>query len=113
MPARWAMREADFEVLLRLVERLGGGERGGPGGGPGGAPGGARGGGGGGGGGAAALGRALAAASGEPEAVRLIEGAFAAAPRCPHYGAERLQRWGPPAGCAATAARPAARPSTR
>src|SRR3954471_8472106 len=29
MPARWAMREADFEVLLRLVERLGGGERGG------------------------------------------------------------------------------------
>jgi hypothetical protein len=25
MPAGWAMREADFEVLLRLVERLGGG----------------------------------------------------------------------------------------
>src|SRR4051794_28642576 len=24
MPARWAMREADFEVLPRLVERLGG-----------------------------------------------------------------------------------------
>ena len=82
------MREADFEVLLRLVERLGGEQR-------------------------AALGRALASASGEPEAVRLIEGAFAAAPRCPHCGAARLQRWGPPAGCAATAARPAARPSTR
>jgi transposase-like protein len=63
------MREADFEVLLHLVERLSDGQR-------------------------AALGRALAAASGEPEAVRLIEGAFAAAPRCPHCGAERLQRWG-------------------
>src|SRR5690349_362014 len=63
------MREADFEVLLRLVERLGDEQR-------------------------TALGRALAAASGEPEAVRLIEGAFAAAPRCPHCGAERLQRWG-------------------
>jgi transposase-like protein len=61
------MREADFEVLLRLVERLGDEQR-------------------------TALGRALA--SGEPEAVRLIEGAFAAAPRCPHCGAERLQRWG-------------------
>src|SRR3954447_19698031 len=46
MPARWAMREADFEVLLRLVERLGGGERGGARGGLGGGPG--RGGGGGG-----------------------------------------------------------------
>jgi transposase-like protein len=63
------MREADFEVLLRLVERLGDEQR-------------------------TALGRALAAASGEPEAVRLIEGAFAAAPLCPHCGAERLQRWG-------------------
>src|ERR671933_2757030 len=67
------MREADFEVLLRLVERLGGEQR-------------------------AALGRALASASGEPEAVRLIEGAFAAAPRCPHCGAERLQRWGHASG---------------
>src|ERR671932_2135048 len=45
MPARWAMREADFEVLLRLVGRL-------------------------------------------------SEGAFAAAPRGPHCGAERLQRRG-------------------
>src|SRR6478609_6462062 len=59
MPARWAMREADFEVLLRLVERLSDEQR-------------------------AALGRALASASGEPEAVRLIEQAFAAVPRCPH-----------------------------
>src|SRR4051794_41616159 len=63
------MREADFEVLLHLVERLGDEQR-------------------------TALGRALASASGEPEAVRLIEGAFAVAPRCPHCGAERLQRWG-------------------
>src|SRR5689334_23747089 len=63
------MREADFEVLLRLVERLSDEQR-------------------------TALGRALASASGEPEAVRLLEGAFAAAPRCPHCGAERLQRWG-------------------
>ena len=63
------MREADFEVLLRLVERLSDEQR-------------------------TALGRALASASGEPEAVRLIEAAFAAAPRCPHCGAERLQRWG-------------------
>src|SRR6187549_372557 len=73
MPARWAMREADFDVLLRPVERLGGEQR-------------------------AALGRALASASGEPEAVRLIEGAFAAAPRCPHCGAEKLQRWGSASG---------------
>src|ERR671932_2861290 len=67
------MREADFEVLLRLVERLGGEQR-------------------------AALGRALASASGELEAVRLIEGVFVAAPRCPHCGAERLQRWGSASG---------------
>jgi len=67
------MREADFEVLLRLVERLGGEQR-------------------------AALGRALASVSGEPEAVRLIEGAFAAAPRCPHCAAARLQRWGHASG---------------
>src|SRR3954453_20405027 len=73
MPARWAMREADFEVLLHLVERLGGEQR-------------------------AALGRALASASSEPEAVRLIEEAFAAAPRCTHCGAERLQRWGHASG---------------
>ena len=63
------MREADFEVLLRLVERLGGEQR-------------------------AALGRALASVSGEPEAVRLVEQAFAAAPRCPHCAATTLQRWG-------------------
>src|SRR5204863_9016950 len=73
MPAGCAMREADFEVLLRLVERLGGEQR-------------------------AALGRALASVSGEPEAVRLIEGAFAAAPRCPHCAAARLQRWGHASG---------------
>ena len=63
------MREADFEALLGLVVRLSGEQR-------------------------AALGRALASASGEPEAVRLIEAAFAAAPRCPHCGATGLQRWG-------------------
>src|SRR3954468_14433632 len=63
------MREADFEVLLHLVERLSDEQR-------------------------TALGRALASAPGEPEAVRLLERAFAAAPRCPHCGAERLQRWG-------------------
>src|SRR5690348_259640 len=63
------MREADFEVLLRLVERLGGEQR-------------------------AALGRALASVSGEPEAVRLLEEAFLAAPRCPHCAATALQRWG-------------------
>jgi len=67
------MREADFEVLLHLVERLSDEQR-------------------------TALGRALASASGEPEAVRLIEQAFAAAPRCPHCGAERLQRWGHASG---------------
>src|SRR3982750_3025467 len=67
------MREADFEVLLRLVERLGGEQR-------------------------AALGRALASASGEPEAVRLLEQAFAAAPRCPHCAATTLQRWGSASG---------------
>src|SRR4051795_9271459 len=53
------MREADFEVLLHLVERLSDEQR-------------------------TALGRALASAAGEPEAVRLLEEAFAAAPRCPH-----------------------------
>ena len=63
------MREADFEVLLHLVERLSDEQR-------------------------TALGRALASAAGEPEAVRLIERAFAAASRCPHCGAARLQRWG-------------------
>src|SRR3954453_15944852 len=73
MPARWAMREADFEVLLRLVERLGGEQRG-------------------------ALGRALASASGEPEAVRLIEEAFAAAPRCPHCAEAAARRWGRASG---------------
>src|SRR3982751_2807111 len=99
MPAGCAMRAADFEVLLRLVERLGGEQR-------------------------AALGRALASASGEPEAVRLLEQAFAAAPRCPpraaaaaepgavrlleqafaaaprcpHCAATTLQRWGSASG---------------
>ena len=82
------MRGADLEVLLRPVERLGGEQR-------------------------AALGRPLAAVSGEPEAVRLLEGAFAAASRCPDCAATTLQRWGPPAGCGATAAQPAAGPSTR
>ena len=68
------MREADFGVLLRLVERLGGEQR-------------------------AALGRALASAPGEPEAVRLLEEAFAAAPRCPHCGERRPpQRWGHASG---------------
>jgi transposase-like protein len=67
------MREADFEALLGLVERLSGEQR-------------------------AALGRALASASGEPEAVRLIEHAFAAAPRCPHCRATGLQRWGRASG---------------
>src|SRR3954462_12092977 len=67
------MREADFEVLLRLVEQLGGEQR-------------------------AALGRALASASDEPEAVRLLEQAFAAAPRCPHCAATTLQRWGSASG---------------
>src|SRR5215213_9726543 len=69
MPVRYGMREADFEALLGLVVRLSGEQR-------------------------AALGRALASASGEPEAVRLIEAAFAAAPRCPHCGAAGLQRRG-------------------
>ena len=67
------MREADFEVLLHLVERLSDEQR-------------------------TALGRALASASGEPEAVRLLGRAFVAAPRCPHCGAERLQRWGHASG---------------
>src|ERR687886_1988674 len=67
------MREADFEALLGLVERLSGEQR-------------------------AALARALASASGEPEAVRLIEAAFAAAPRCPHCRATGLQRWGRASG---------------
>src|SRR3954469_6276800 len=78
------MREADFEVLLRLVERLGGRQRGGLGGGPAPGSGGRR--------------APLASASGEPEAVRLIEGAFVAAPRCPHCGAGGLQRWGSASG---------------
>src|SRR3954465_3390734 len=67
------MREADFEVLLHLVERLSDEQR-------------------------TALGRALASASGEPEAVRLLERAFAAAPRCPHCAATTLQRWGSASG---------------
>src|SRR3954467_2833835 len=67
------MRESDFEVLLHLVERLSDEQR-------------------------TALGRALASAAGEPEAVRLLERAFAAASRCPHCGAARLQPWGPASG---------------
>ena len=67
------MREADFEVLLHLVERLSDEQR-------------------------TALGRALAAASGESEAVRLLEEAFLAAPRCPHCAATALQRWGHASG---------------
>src|SRR5919206_3504 len=63
------MREADFEVLLHLVERLSGEQQ-------------------------AALGRALASASGAPGGGRLIEAAFAAPPRCPHCRATGLQRWG-------------------
>ena len=82
------MREADFEALLRLVERLGGEQR-------------------------AALGRALAAASSEPEAVRLLEQAFAAAPRARTAPRRRRRSAGVMrAGCAATAARVAAGPST-
>jgi transposase-like protein len=63
------MREADFAALLHLVERLSLEQR-------------------------TALGRALAAASGESEAIRLLEEAFLAAPRCPHWAATALQRWG-------------------
>ena len=63
------MREADFAALLHLVERLSLEQR-------------------------TALGRALAAASGESEAVRLLEEAFLAAPRCPHCAATAVQRWG-------------------
>src|SRR3954447_21854083 len=98
MPARWAMREADFEVLLHLVERLGGGQPGAPG-------------------------RALAAAPGGPpggwrrrRATRRRCGCWR---RCspPPRAARTVPRRGcsagvTPAGCAATAARPAARPST-
>src|SRR3954465_7172571 len=63
------MREADFAALLHLVERLSLEQR-------------------------TALGRALAAASGESEAIRLLEEAFLAAPRCPHCAATALQRGG-------------------
>src|SRR6478736_3521675 len=63
------MREADFAALLHLVERLSLEQR-------------------------SALGRALAAASGESEAIRLLEEASLAAPRCPHCAATALQRWG-------------------
>src|SRR3954465_3285981 len=63
------MREADFAALLHLVERLSLEQR-------------------------TALGRALAAASGESEAIRLLEEASLAAPRRPHCAATALQRWG-------------------
>jgi transposase-like protein len=47
----------------------------------------------------AALGRALASAPGEPEAARLLEEAFAAAPRCPHCAeAAPPRRWGHASG---------------
>ena len=83
------MREADFEVLLRLVERLSDEQR-------------------------TALGRALASAAGEPEAVRLVERAFAAAPRCPHCGADAAAALGVRQRAAPLPLlRPAARPSTR
>ena len=67
------MREADFAVLVRLVERLGGAQR-------------------------AALGRALASASGEPEATRLLEDGLVTVPRCPHCAAAAPQRWGHASG---------------
>src|SRR3954469_16076041 len=68
------MREADFEVLLRLGERRWGGQ-------------------------GAGLGQALGSAAGEPEAVRLLEEAFVAAPRCPHCAeAAPPQRWGHASG---------------
>ena len=67
------MRGTDFEVLLRLIERLSLEQR-------------------------TRLGRALASASGESEAVRLLEAAFLAAPRCPHCAGTALQRWGHASG---------------
>src|SRR4051794_24603159 len=63
------MREADFAALLHLVGRLSLEQR-------------------------TALGRALGAAPGESGAIRLLEEAFLAAPRCPHCAATALQRWG-------------------
>src|SRR3954453_8987440 len=63
------MREADFAALLHLVERLSLEQR-------------------------AARGGSLAEASGETEAIRLLEEALLAAPRCPHCAATALQRWG-------------------
>ena len=67
------MRGTDFEVLLRLIERLSLEQR-------------------------TRLGRALASASGGSEAVRLLEAAFLAAPRCPHCAGTALQRWGHASG---------------
>src|SRR3954468_1129247 len=67
------MREADFAALLHLVGRLSLEQR-------------------------TALGRALAAASGESEAIRLLEEAFLAAPRCPRCAATALRRWGHASG---------------
>src|SRR3954468_11476650 len=63
------MREADFAALLHLVGRLSLEQR-------------------------TALGRALAAASGESEAIRLLEEALLAAPRRRRCAATALQRWG-------------------
>jgi transposase-like protein len=67
------MRGTDFEALLQLIDRLSLEQR-------------------------TTLGRALASASGESEAVRLLEEAFLAAPCCPHCGAIALQRWGHASG---------------
>jgi transposase-like protein len=67
------MRGTDFTALLRLIGRLSLEQR-------------------------TTLGRVLASASGEGEAVRLLEEAFLAAPRCPHCGATALQRWGHASG---------------
>src|SRR3954451_22874126 len=67
------MREADFEALLGLVERLSGERQ-------------------------AALGRALAAASGEADRGGVLEQACAAAPRCPHCATTAPRRWGRASG---------------
>jgi hypothetical protein len=81
------MRGTDFTALLRLIGRLSLEQR-------------------------TTLGRVLASASGEDEAVRLLEEAFLAAPRCPHCGATALQRWGHASGLRRYRCRRAARPST-
>jgi transposase-like protein len=68
------MQATDLEALLQLIERLSLEQR-------------------------LWLGRALASASGESEAVRLLEEAFLASPRCPHCaGTAEPQRWGHASG---------------